>query len=91
MTANAEALRQSTQTIRTQVERGVVDISAVKQANDALIATVDDALRIAEEGKRQRTEAEKQLVACEAELKQSLVQARQRTRTSSVPRLTKPS
>jgi len=41
LTANAEALRTSTQTIRTQIERGVVDISAVKQANDALIATID--------------------------------------------------
>jgi uncharacterized protein YaaN involved in tellurite resistance len=80
LTANADTLRSSTQTIRTQVERGVVDIAAVKKANDALIATIDDALRIADEGKRQRTEAEKQLVACEAELKQALVAARQRTR-----------
>ena len=61
-------------------ERGVVDIAAVKKANDALIATIDDALRIADEGKRQRTEAEKQLVVCEAELKQALVAARERTR-----------
>jgi uncharacterized protein YaaN involved in tellurite resistance len=80
LTTNADTLRSSTQTIRTQVERGVVDIAAVKKANDALIATIDDALRIADEGKRQRTEAEKQLVACEAELKQALVAARQRTR-----------
>jgi uncharacterized protein YaaN involved in tellurite resistance len=56
LTANAETLRTSTQQIRTQIERGVVDIAAVKQANDALIATIDDALRIAEEGKRQRVE-----------------------------------
>jgi uncharacterized protein YaaN involved in tellurite resistance len=76
LTANAETLRSSTQTIRTQIERGVVDIAAVKQANDALIATIDDALRIADEGKRQRVEAEKQLVACENELKQAIVSAR---------------
>jgi uncharacterized protein YaaN involved in tellurite resistance len=79
LTANAEALRTSTQTIRTQIERGVVDIAAVKQANDALIATIDDALRIADDGKRQRVEAEKQLVACENELKQAIISARQRT------------
>ncbi len=79
LTANADALRTSTQTIRTQVERGVVDIAAVKQANDSLIATIDDALRIADEGKRQRTEAERQLVACETELKQALVAAKART------------
>ena len=59
LTANADTLRTSTQAIRTQIERGVVDIAAVKQANDALIATIDDALRIADDGKRQRVEAEK--------------------------------
>jgi uncharacterized protein YaaN involved in tellurite resistance len=81
LTSNAETLRSSTQAIRTQVERGIVDIAAVKKANDALIATIDDALRIAEDGKRQRAEAEKQLASCEAELKQALVAARQRGRT----------
>ena len=78
LTSNAEALRSSTQTIRTQVERGVVDIAAVKKENDSLIATIDDAVRIAEEGKRQRVEAEKQLAACETELKQAIVSARAR-------------
>jgi uncharacterized protein YaaN involved in tellurite resistance len=61
------------------VERGIVDIAALKQANDALIATIDDAVRIAAEGKRHRVEAEKQLAACEAELKQAIVAARSRT------------
>ncbi len=79
LTANAETLRTSTQAIRTQIERGVVDIAAVKQANDALIATIDDALRIADDGKRQRVEAEKQLVACESELKQAVLAARSRS------------
>ena len=78
LTANADTLRTSTQTIRTQIERGVVDIAAVKQANDALIATIDDALRIADDGKRQRIEAEKTLIACEAELKQALSAAKAR-------------
>ena len=82
LTTNAEALRSSTQAIRTQVERGVVDIEAVKRANDALIATIDDALRIADEGKRQRVEAEKQLKTCEAELKQALTAARGRVTRS---------
>ena len=42
------------------------------------VGTIDDALRIADEGKRQRADAERQLVACEAELKQALISARQR-------------
>ena len=65
--ANAEELRASNEAIRTQIERGVVDIESVKRANDALIATIDDALRIAAEGRRQRAEAETQLAACEGE------------------------
>lgn len=79
LTANAEGLRTSTQAVRTQIERGVVDIAAVKQANDALIATIDDALRIADEGRRQRVEAERQLIACETELKQALISAQARS------------
>ena len=87
LTANADTLRQSTQVIRTQIERGIVDITAVKKANDALIATIDDAVRIADEGKRQRIEAEKQLVSCEAELKQAVLSARSRApRAISSPR-----
>jgi uncharacterized protein YaaN involved in tellurite resistance len=87
LTANAEALRTSTEAIRTQVERGVVDIEAVKKANDTLIGTIDDALRIADEGRRKRADAETQLVACEAELKQALMGARARSgRQTGEPR-----
>jgi uncharacterized protein YaaN involved in tellurite resistance len=86
LTSNAEALRTSTQTIRTQVERGVFDIAAVKKANDSLIATIDDALRIADEGKRQRVDAEKQLASCEVELKQAIVAARTRAPRPALPR-----
>lgn len=78
LTANAETLRTSTAEIRTQIERGVVDIAAVKRANDALIATIDDALRIADDGRRQRRDAEQQLVQCEADLKNALVAAKSR-------------
>ena len=78
LTANADALQTSTAEIRQQVERGIVDIEAVKRANDSLIATIDDALRYAEEGKQQRAAAEVQLVECETELKQALIAARAR-------------
>jgi uncharacterized protein YaaN involved in tellurite resistance len=80
LTANADTLRMTTQEIRTQVERGVVDIESVKKANDTLIATIDDALRIAEEGKRQRASAEQQLAECETEMRQALAGVRSRTR-----------
>ena len=85
LTANADKLRTSTQEIRTQIERGVVDIESVKKANDALIASIDDALRIAADGRRQRADAEKQLVACEADLKQALASTTARTQPSAPP------
>lgn len=85
LTANADALQSSTAEIRQQVERGIVDIEAVKKANDSLIATIDDALRYAEEGKAQRAAAEVQLVECETELKQALMAAKAKAPAPSAP------
>lgn len=76
--ANAENLRQANKEIREQVERGVFDIEVVKKANDDLIATINESLQIADEGKRKRVEAEKVLVQAEADLKQVLSAAKAR-------------
>ncbi|GAB5467420.1 MAG: toxic anion resistance protein [Rhodospirillales bacterium] len=81
LTANAETLRTSNQEIRTQLERGVFDIEAVKKANADLVATIQDSLRIADEGKAKRVEAEQQLIACEADLKQTLAAAKARAQS----------
>lgn len=76
--ANAENLRQANKEIREQIERGVFDIEVVKKANDDLIATINESLQIADEGKRKRAEAEKVLIQAEAELKQVLSAAKAR-------------
>ncbi len=76
LTANAESLRQSNQQIRSQIERGVFDIDAVEKANAALVATIQDSLRIADEGKVKRAEAEARLAACETDLKKALAAAK---------------
>ncbi|MBC6405428.1 MAG: toxic anion resistance protein [Rhodospirillales bacterium] len=78
LTANAESLRSSNRGIRTQVERGVFDIEAVEQANANLTATIEDSLRIADEGKAKRADAEARLAACESDLKQALAAAKAR-------------
>jgi len=78
LTANAETLRQSNQEIRTQIERGVFDIETIEKANANLVATIQDSLRIADEGKAKRAEAETRLAACESELKQTLAAAKAR-------------
>lgn len=72
---NAENLRTANRTVREELERGVFDVNAVRKANDNLIATVEDSLQIADEGKRRRREAEKSLAEMEDSLKETLKRA----------------
>lgn len=72
LTANAQNLRSANKMIRTEIERGAFDIEAIKQANADLIGTIEESLQIADEGKRKRAEAEKELEKMEAELKSTL-------------------
>ncbi len=75
---NAENLKQATIETRRQLERGVFDIETVKKANQTLIDTIEESLRIADEGKRLRAKAVAQLQDAEAELKKSLAAAKAR-------------
>ncbi|MGB4948216.1 MAG: toxic anion resistance protein [Candidatus Competibacter denitrificans] len=77
--SNAENLRQANAQTRAEIERGVFDIETVKQANETLIATIEDSLRIADEGRRHRKEATAQLETLEGELRQALSAAHART------------
>ena len=91
LTANAANLRESNKMIREEMERGVFDIEAVKQANADLIGTIQESLQIADEGKRKRAEAETELKKMEAELRDTLAAAKARadgvgdTAATSVP------
>ncbi|MGJ8586610.1 MAG: toxic anion resistance protein [Yoonia sp.] len=76
--SNAENLRMANRTIREEMERGVFDINAVKEANANLIATINESLEIADEGKRKRAEAEVELQKMEHELKETLASAKAR-------------
>lgn len=80
---NSENLRTANKTVREELERGVFDVNAVRRANENLIATVEESLQIADEGKRRRAEAEAQLTTMETELKETLKAAS--ARTSSAP------
>lgn len=82
LTANAENLREANRTVREEIERGAFDIEAIRRANDSLIATIEDSLQIADEGKRKRAEAEAELVTMEAALRDTLASARS-SRTST--------
>ncbi|SNR50359.1 toxic anion resistance protein [Paracoccus sediminis] len=75
LTRNADNLRQANVQIRTQTERGVFDINSVKAANAQLIATIEDSLRIADEGRTRRAAAESDLTKMEADLRDTLARA----------------
>jgi len=78
LTANAKNLRSSNKMIREEMERGVFDIEAVKQANADLIGTIQESLQIADEGKAKRAAAEEDLKKMEAELRDTLASAKAR-------------
>ena len=72
---NAETLQSANREVRRQIERGVFDAEVVQRANERLIATIQESLQIAAEGKQRRAEAVRQLEACEDELRQALTSA----------------
>jgi len=78
LTSNAANLRDSNKLIREEMERGVFDIEAVKQANADLIGTIQDSLAIADEGKARRAAAEEELKKMESELRDTLASAKAR-------------
>ncbi len=73
---NAETLRMGNAETRRQMERGVFDIESVKKANRTLIETINDSLRIADEGKVMRAKAEGEIKVMESELRQALIAAK---------------
>ncbi len=79
--ANADSLKVANREVRTEVERGVFDIEAIKNANQKLIETIEESLQIADEGKRKRAEAVVELEVCEEKLKATLASASARTAT----------
>ena len=76
LTSNAERLRQGNLEARTQLERGVFDIEAVKKANASLVATIEDSLRIAQDAQAQRASAAKELEKAEGEIRRVLIAAK---------------
>ncbi len=80
---NAEGLRDANREVRTQMERGVFDIESIKIANDTLIATLNDSLEIAEEGKQARVKALVELEKTEHELKTALLATKAKMEASS--------
>ncbi|MPM10537.1 TelA-like protein [bioreactor metagenome] len=70
---NAEILKTSTIETAKESERGIVDIETLKITNESLISTLDEILRIQNEGRQKRKDAELELVNIEEQLKNKLL------------------
>jgi uncharacterized protein YaaN involved in tellurite resistance len=73
---NAEMLKTNTIETAKENERGLVDIETLKQTQASLVSTLEETLRIQEEGRNKRRAAEQELVTMENELRIKLLEIR---------------
>lgn len=73
---NAELLREGSAKVGREVERGVVDVETLRKVNTELIATLEETIRIQEEGRARRVEAEGEIGRLQVELRRKLVELR---------------
>ena len=73
---NADMLKMGTVETAKEAERSVVDIQTLQHTNQQLISTLDEVMKIQQEGAQKRREAELELGRIEGELKQKLLELR---------------
>jgi uncharacterized protein YaaN involved in tellurite resistance len=76
LAGNARLLQQGVTGIARESERGLVELSALQEVNNRLIATIQDTLQVQQEGRRKRQQAESQLLGLQMQLQDALVRAR---------------
>ena len=73
---NADLLKMGTIETAKEAERSVVDIQTLQHTNQQLISTLDEVMKIQQDGAQKRKEAELELGRIEGELKQKLLELR---------------
>lgn len=73
---NADTLRMATVETQKESERGIVDLETLKHTNETLISTLDDVVKIQQDGREKRAQAEQELSRLESDLKNKLLQLR---------------
>ena len=74
--ANAKRLHTASVETAKEAERGIVDIETLKKTNAELIQTLDDVMKIQQNGRTQRLAAEAEMAKMESDLKNKLLQIR---------------
>ena len=75
LTKNAELLRQNSTEVARESERGIVDLQTLKKVNADLISTIEETIKIQQEGRAARQNAETELLSIEQKLKEALLTA----------------
>lgn len=70
---NAETLKTGTLQTYKESERGIIDVETLKETNEKLISTIDEVLKIRDEGRAKRRQAEAELAKIESDLKAKLL------------------
>ena len=76
MRKNASTLKMATIETAKESERGIVDLETLRSTNENLISTLDEVLKIQQEGRTKRAAAEGELRNMENQLKQKLLEIR---------------
>ncbi|MBS4191922.1 toxic anion resistance protein [Bacillus sp. FJAT-49705] len=74
---NAEMLKTNTIETARENERGLVDIETLKKTQENLISTLEETLKIQEEGRHKRRMAEQELATMENDLRQKLLEIKE--------------
>lgn len=69
---NADMLETATVETAREVERSIVDIETIRDVHAKLLSTIEETLRISQEGKEKRQSAEKELAEMEQSLRRQL-------------------
>ena len=77
---NAEALKMASIDTAKESERGIVDIETLTQTNQTLIDTLDEVMKIQQEGRVKRAEAEKELARIEDQMKNKVLEVSKASR-----------
>ena len=73
---NAEALKMGTINTAREAERGIIDLETLVSTNQSLLDTINEVMKIQDEGRSKRLAAEKQMIEMEAHLKAKLLELR---------------
>jgi uncharacterized protein YaaN involved in tellurite resistance len=76
LSKNSEHLKQNTLDVARQNEQSVVDVETLKKVNNELISTLDEILKIRQEGEQKRKQVTSELISIEKQLTDKIMQVK---------------